>query len=169
MRGITKLIALVASLSVLAPAQDKDEAEPANAPKEPTAEEISARESGIATAWKNALGSAHQIAASQGYRRRDTRWSAALPDDGFTIIPLQLYAGNDYYVAIGTDSDSDTIAVAAFDPDKMLIKTTPDRGKGKGKLILHLSPQHSGPHYVRLRLNEKPLKPVHCALTYVYK
>ena len=56
MRGITKLIALVASLSVLAPAQDKDEAEPANAPKEPTAEEISARESGIATAWKNALG-----------------------------------------------------------------------------------------------------------------
>ena len=125
MKGITKLIALAASLSVLAPAQDKEEAESADAPKEATAEEISVRESGIGTAWKNALGSAHQIAASQGYRRRDTRWSAALPDDGFTIIPLQLYAGNDYYIAIGTDSDSDTIAVAAFDPDRMLDQDHP--------------------------------------------
>jgi hypothetical protein len=171
MRTAIKIVTFAGCLSLLAPAQEKEkkkrEPEFAKVPEPPSAEARAAREAGIGIAWKNALGCAHQIAASQGYRRRDTRWAAALPDEGFTIIPLQLYAGNDYYVAIGTDTDSNAIAATAFDPERMLIKTAPDRGSGK--LVLHITPERSGPHYLRLHLKEKPARATHCALTYIYK
>jgi hypothetical protein len=162
-------ILTIASLSLLASAQEKGEEEPdfAKVPEPPTAESLAARAAGINTAWTKALSAAHQIAASQGYRRRDTRWTAELPGEGFTIVRLQLYAGNDYYIILGTDSVSDNIAAAAFDPDRMLIKTGPDRGQGK--LVLHITPKKSGVHYLRLHQKSPSKKPTHCALTYIYR
>jgi len=168
MKTATHILALAASLSLLATAQDRAEPRAADAaPAQLSPEAAAAREAGIADAWKNALSVAHQISASQGYRRRDTYWAGRLPDEGFTIIPLQLYADNDYYIAIGTDADSQAISAAAFTPERRLIKTAPDRGEGK--LVIHITPEHSGPHYLRLHLKAKPARPVHCAVTYVYK
>ena len=165
--GFKHFIIASACLTWLAGAQEKAEPESSKAPKPPTAEDLAARQIGIRTSWKNALNVAHQIAASQGYRRRDTHWKAALPSEGFTVVPLQLYAGNEYYIILGTDGDTNQISASAFDPERMLVKTAPDRGEGK--LLLRLKPERSGTHYLRIHHKEKPTKPVHAALTYLYK
>ena len=167
MRSTIKIFATCACLTLLAPAQEEGEPDFSKVPAAPTAEAIAAGEAGIRTAWKNSLTAAHQIAASQGYRRRDTRWVQALPDKGFTIVPLQLYAGNDYYITLGIDEGGENVAATAFDPERMLIRSAPDYADGK--LVLRITPKKSGPHYVRLHQKAAPKKPIHCALTYIYK
>ncbi|MGI9241828.1 MAG: hypothetical protein ACR2RV_13580 [Verrucomicrobiales bacterium] len=167
MRIPHSIVALALSCSLLATAQDQGEPKTTEATPPLTPEATANREAGIATAKKNALEVAHQIGASRSYRQRDSYWTGALPGEGFVIIPLQLYADNDYYITVGTDTDSQSVSIAAFTPDRMLIKTAPNRGEGK--LILHIKPEQSGPHYLRLHLNEKTARPAHCAVTYVYR
>lgn len=167
MRITHPIVALALSCSLLATAQDQGEVKKKDAPAVLAPEAAAKREAGIATAKKNALEVAHQIGASRSYRQRDSYWTGALPEGGFVIIPLQLYADNDYYVTVGTDADSQSISIAAFTPERMLIKTAPDRGEGK--LVLHIKPEQSGPHYLRLHVNEKIARPAHCAVTYVYR
>lgn len=168
MRTASNLLAAAACLTILASAQEKD-ADPdfAKVPEPLSAGAITARKAGIQTAWVHALNAAHQIAASQGYRQRDTHWAAALPDKGFTIIPLQLFAGNDYYIVIGTDTSAEAIGASAFGPDRRLVKTAPERGGSQ--LVLHIAPEVSGRHYLRLRHRQAQENPVHCAVTYIYR
>ncbi|MFT4549566.1 MAG: hypothetical protein ACI8XO_001844 [Verrucomicrobiales bacterium] len=160
-----------ATLVLLATAQEGNQTPPdpdfSKVPEKPSAESLAAREAGIRTAWTNALNVAHQIAASQGYRSRDSRWTGELATEGFTIIPLQLYAGNDYFIVLGSDCEEDTISAAAFDPEQRLIKTPPD--SAPGKLVFHLTPKKSGAHYLRLQQKAKRAQPTRCALTYVYR
>ncbi len=163
------VIAAVATLGLLAPAQEKRDREPefAKVPVELSPEAVAARRNGIRAAWVQAINAAHQIAASQGYRRRDAYWGEAIPSEGFVIVPLQLYAGNDYYLVLGSDGPIDNVSASAFDPERRLIKSAPDRGDGK--LILHIKPERSGKHYLRLHQKDASERPLHCALTYVYR
>ncbi len=165
------ILVTTVALAIFAIAQEKA---PENAdrdfekvPEAPSPEQIAAREAGILTASTNALSVAHQIAASQGYRRRDAVWTGQLPAEGFTIIPLQLYAGNDYYVVLGSDTADGTVSAAAFDPERMLIKTAPD--SAPGKMVFHITPKISGPHYFRIHHGKAEHKPTHCAMTYIYR
>ena len=169
MRMTLNILSVATCLALPGAAQEEEEAEPdyAKVPEPPSAETIAARKAGIQTAWKSALDTAHQIAASQGYRWRATRWATELPGEGFKIIPLQLFAGNDYYIVLGTDASAENISAAMFDPDRTLVKTAPDR-KGD-RLVLHVTPKSSGRHYLRLHHKKPPQKPVHCAVTYVYR
>ena len=142
-----------------------DQAPPA--PKPPSAEALAAQERALRIAWEEARRTAHQIAASHAYRQRDAHWGAELPKEGFKIIPLQLYAGNDYFLIIGSDSATQNISASAFGPDRRLIKSAPDRSGGK--LVLRIRPEKSGKHYLRLHQSKPSQTPVHCALTYVYR
>ena len=163
------VIAAVTTLSLLAPAQEKSGAEPefAKVPAKPSPQAIAARNNGIRVAWEQAINAAHQLAASQGYRRRDAHWGDALRSEGFTIVPLQLFAGNDYYLVLGTDSGVKNVSVSAFDPGRRLIKSAPDRGENE--LVLRIRPEKSGKHYLRLHQTKPSEKPIHCALTYIYR
>jgi hypothetical protein len=169
MRTTLKILTVICCLALPVAAQEEEGAEPdyAKAPEPPSAEAIAARKVGIETAWDHALDTAHQIAASQGYRWRATGWAARLPDEGFSIIPLQLFAGNDYYIVLGTDASAEDISAALFDPDRTLVKAAPDRGGER--LVLHVSPKTTGRHYLRLHHKKPPPKPVHCAVTYLYR
>ena len=163
-----KIVIAIACLSLLAAAQEKtDEPDYAKAPAPLSSEAVAAREAGLKTALNHALNAAQQLSASQGFRQRDARWVAPLADEGFTIVPLQFFASNEYYLIVGTDADSDEIAAAAFDPDRLLVKTSPARGNGK--LIFHITPKKSGRHYLRLHRKNPTAKPSHCAVTYVYR
>ena len=148
-------------------APEKPDPDFAKVPGEPTAAENTAREASTATAWHNALNAAHQIAASRGYRQRNSHTTGSIPGEGFTIIPLQLYAGNDYYICLGTDAPIEEISAAAFDPDQRLVKSAPSRANGK--LVLRIRPKKTGPHYLRLHHTDPREAKSYYALTYIYK
>jgi len=161
-------LAAILTLPILGIAQDGARETRAAKKPAPTKEETAARKAGIITARHHAINASHQIAASQGYRQRDTMWTGSLPAEGFVIVPLQLYAGNTYYIVLGSDSpDADAIAASAFDPDRKLIKVAPDRTPGK--LVLKVTPKKSGRHYFRIHQNGEKKTPIHCALTYIFK
>lgn len=161
-------LAAIALVAGLPRALDRrDRALPPDAPPTAAAPLPSAAGSGQQAAWQNALNLAYQIAASQGFRQRATRWEDILPDEGFRIIPLTLLAGNQYFVILGSDAPAGSISVAAFDPDRMLIPAPPD--EGDGRIVLKLTPQKSGEHYLRIHKRDDAAPPIHCALTYVYR
>ncbi len=112
------------------------------------------------------LDLAHAIATAGNYKRRNNYWEGAIRGDDIIILPLQFFAGNDYYIALGTDGPTDAIAVTAFDTAGKVMPLVPD--ERDGRLMLNVKPKKSGAHFLRLRLR-KGSTFAYGVLTYLYR
>lgn len=107
------------------------------------------------------------VSAAGNYKRRDTYWEGVLDADDTVIIPLQLFKGNDYMIAIGLGSKENVVAVTAFNCAGKVMPLIPD--EQEGRLLLPVSPNQSGAHFLRLRLRNGVTTPVYAVMTYLYR
>ena len=120
-----------------------------------------------AKAVRLARSLAHELAAAGGYGQRAALWECQLERDAVAVVPVQLYAGNTYQLAVGFDEPSAVVGLAVFDSRGMLVPGGVQRGQGK--LVFQVKPTRSGVFNVRLRLADDAATNAAAALTYVYK
>ena len=83
------------------------------------------------------------------------------------MIPVQLYAGNEYQFIVGFDVADGGLGLAVFDARGRVIASEVHRGAGK--MVMKIKPRASGVHRIRIRALDGEAPPVATALTYIYK
>jgi hypothetical protein len=114
-----------------------------------------------------ARGLAHELAAAGSYSQRAALWEAELAGADPAVIPVQLYAGNEYQIIVGFDVLDGRLGLAVFDARGRVIASEVHRGKGK--MVMKIKPEASGVHRIRIRALDSEAPPVAAALTYIYK
>jgi hypothetical protein len=130
-----------------------------------------ATDKGIATA----LATAEQFAApfeKEGFTRREDYWGGIL-DARDKAITQQLFRGNEYWFAAGTDVLEAEIDAHVYDSSGNLIETA--HQEGPRAAAVRVKPQNSGAYYIVVsgrtaaELRLPPGQAVHWALTYGYR
>ena len=120
-----------------------------------------------AKAVRQARSLAHELAAAGSYGQRAALWECQLDGDAVAVVPVQLYAGNTYQLAVGFDEPSAVIGLSVFDSRGKLVPGGVQRGQGR--MVFQVKPTRSGVFSVRLRLADDAVSNAAAALTYVYK
>ena len=103
--------------------------------------------------------------SNDGFKIRDGHWSGTLkPKDKATLMTVNLYAGNQYFFAMGTQADA-RVALAVYDESGKKVST--ETWTDGNKFATSVAPATSGPYYVSLRLPEGD--PATFCLLYCYK
>ncbi len=118
-------------------------------------------------AWRRARSLAHQLAAAGGYSQRAALWEGEVAGDGPAVVPVQLYAGNEYQFVVGFDAPGAGLGLAVFDARGRVLPGEVHRAAGK--MVTKVRPAASGVHRVRVRLLDGAAAPAAAAMTYVYK
>jgi len=125
------------------------------------------KEADGAKAVRQARTLAHELAAAGSYGQRAALWECRLEGDTVAVVPVQLYAGNTYQLAVGFDAPSAVVGLSVFDARGKLVPGVVQRGEGR--MVFEVKPAKSGVFSVRLRLADEKVRSAVAALTYVYK
>ncbi len=116
----------------------------------------------------NARISALDIAgafSNDGFKIRDGHWAGPLKaKDKAQLMTVNLYAGNQYYFALGTEKDAH-IVLSVYDETGKKVST--DTWADGNKFATSVAPAASGPHYISVRLADG--EPATFCLLYTYK
>jgi hypothetical protein len=102
-------------------------------------------------ARKNALDVAGAF-TNDGFKLRDGHWCGTLKGQDHALIAVNLYAGNQYWFAVGTTDPAKKIAVNVYDETGRLLTT--DHYDGGDRAAAGFSPTDSGQYYVSVDLVE---------------
>jgi hypothetical protein len=102
-------------------------------------------------ARKNALDVAGAF-TNDGFKLRDGHWCGTLKMQDHALIAVNLYAGNQYWFAVGTTDPAKKIAVNVYDETGKLLTT--DHYTGGDRAAAGFSPTDSGQYFVSVDLVE---------------
>jgi hypothetical protein len=102
-------------------------------------------------ARKNALDVAGAF-TNDGFKLRDGHWCGMLKRQDHAVIAVNLYAGNQYWFAVGTTDPARKIAVNVYDETGKLLTT--DHYDGGDRAAAGFSPTDSGQYFVSVDLVE---------------
>jgi len=102
-------------------------------------------------ARKNALDVAGAF-TNDGFKLRDGHWCGTLKPQDHALIAVNLYAGNQYWFAVGTTDPARKIAVNVYDETGKLLTT--DHYDGGDRAAAGFSPTDSGQYFVSVDLVE---------------
>ncbi len=103
--------------------------------------------------------------SNDGFKIRDGHWAGTLkPKEKAIFMTVNLYAGNQYFFAMGTQTDA-RVALAVYDESGKKVST--ETWMDGNKFATSVAPSASGPYYVSLRLPEGD--PATFCLLYCYK
>lgn len=108
-----------------------------------------------------------ELAPAGNYSRRAAIWEAELDGAEPAVIPVQLFAGNEYRFIIGFDSPGGDLGLAVFDARGRVIASEVERAEGR--MVMVIKPAGSGVHRIRVRVLDSGAGAVAAALTYIYK
>jgi len=108
-----------------------------------TDEEVNAR--------KNALDVAGAF-TNDGFKLRDGHWCGILKAQDHALIAVNLYAGNQYWFAVGATDPAKKIAVNLYEETGKLLKT--EHYQGGDRAAAGFSPTDSGQYFVSIDLVE---------------
>ena len=115
-------------------------------------------------ARKNALDLAGAF-TNEGFKLRDGHWCGTVNPQDHALIAVNLYAGNQYWFAVGAAESATKIAVNVYDEGGRLVKTEHyDAGE---RAAAGFSPTDSGQYFVAVDLLEGA--PSSFCLIYYYK
>ena len=102
-------------------------------------------------ARKNALDVAGAF-TNDGFKLRDGHWCGTLKEQDHALIAVNLYAGNQYWFAVGAADPARKIAVNIYDETGRLLKT--EHYNGGDRAAAGFSPNDSGQYFVSVDLVE---------------
>ena len=102
-------------------------------------------------ARKNALDVAGAF-TNDGFKLRDGHWCGSLKAQDHALIAVNLYAGNQYWFAVGTADPAKKIAVNIYDETGRLLTT--EHYEGGDRAAAGFSPNDSGQYFVSVNLVE---------------
>jgi hypothetical protein len=102
-------------------------------------------------ARKNALDVAGAF-TNDGFKLRDWHWCGTLKEQDHALIAVNLYAGNQYWFAVGAADPAKKIAVNVYDETGKLLKT--EHYQGGDRAAAGFSPTDSGQYFVSVDLVE---------------
>ena len=102
-------------------------------------------------ARKNALDVAGSF-TNDGFKLRDGHWCGTLKPQDHALIAVNLYAGNQYWFAVGAADPAKKIAVNVYDETGKLLTT--DHYDGGDRAAAGFSPTDSGQYFVSVDLME---------------
>ena len=102
-------------------------------------------------ARKNALDVAGAF-TNDGFKLRDGHWCGSLKVQEHALIAVNLYAGNQYWFAVGATDPAKKIAVNLYDETGKLLKT--EHYQGGDRAAAGFSPTDSGQYFVSVDLVE---------------
>jgi hypothetical protein len=102
-------------------------------------------------ARKNALDVAGAF-TNDGFKLRDGHWCGTLKAQDHALIAVNLYAGNQYWFAVGATDQAKKIAVNVYDETGKLLKT--EHYQGGDRAAAGFSPTDSGQYFVSVDLVE---------------
>src|ERR1700720_3259731 len=113
---------------------------------------IAARESDTEVAARKAALDLAGAFSNEGFKMRDGHWSGTIKPKEHALIAVNLYAGNQYWFAVGTTDPAKKIAVNVYDETGRLLTT--DHYEGGDRAAAGFSPTDSGQYYVSVDLVE---------------
>ena len=102
-------------------------------------------------ARKNALDVAGAF-TNDGFKLRDGHWCGSLKAQDHALIAVNLYAGNQYWFAVGAADPAKKIAVNIYDETGRLLTT--EHYEGGDRAAAGFSPNDSGQYFVSVDLVE---------------
>jgi hypothetical protein len=102
-------------------------------------------------ARKNALDVAGAF-TNDGFKLRDGHWCGTLKAQDHALIAVNLYAGNQYWFAVGAADPAKKIAVNGYDETGKLLRT--EHYEGGDRAAAGFSPNDSGQYFVSVDLVE---------------
>ena len=102
-------------------------------------------------ARKNALDVAGAF-TNDGFKLRDGHWCGMLKPQDHALIAVNLYAGNQYWFAVGAADPAKKVAVNVYDENGKLLTT--DHYDGGDRAAAGFSPTDSGQYFVSVDLVE---------------
>jgi len=102
-------------------------------------------------ARKNALDVAGAF-TNDGFKLRDGHWCGTLKGQDHALIAVNLYAGNQYWFAVGAADPAKKIAVNIYDETGRLLTT--EHYEGGDRAAAGFSPNDSGQYFVSVDLVE---------------
>jgi len=100
---------------------------------------------------KNALDVAGAF-TNDGFKLRDGHWCGTLKAQDHALIAVNLYAGNQYWFAVGAADPAKKIAVNIYDETGRLLTT--EHYEGGDRAAAGFSPNDSGQYFVSVDLVE---------------
>ncbi|HEY4758271.1 MAG TPA: hypothetical protein VIH43_06910 [Chthoniobacterales bacterium] len=103
----------------------------------------------------NARKNAFDVAGAftnDGFKLRDGHWCGTLKPQDHALIAVNLYAGNQYWFAVGTTNPAKKIAVNVYDENGKLVRT--EHYDGGDRAAAGFSPSDSGQYFVSVDLVE---------------
>ena len=100
-------------------------------------------------ARKNALDVAGAF-TNDGFKLRDGHWCGTLKAQDHALIAVNLYAGNQYWFAVGAADPAKKIAVNVYDETGRLLTT--EHYEGGDRAAAGFSPSDSGQYFVSVDL-----------------
>ena len=104
--------------------------------------------------------------SNDGYKIRDGHWAGILQLKKPQVITVNLYAGNQYYFALGATDKAKKVAVAVFDENGKRVAGEQFHQESL-RAAAGVSPEASGPYYVSVQVLEG--EPSDFCLLYSYK
>ena len=102
---------------------------------------------------------------NEGFKIRDGHWSGTLKPKEHALIAVNLYAGNQYWFAVGAVEPAKKVEVAVYDESGKQV-TTENYSEGE-RAAAGFSPTSSGQYYISVGLLEG--KESSFCLVYSYK
>jgi hypothetical protein len=115
-------------------------------------------------ARKNALDVAGAF-TNDGFKLRDGHWCGIVNRQDHALIAVNLFAGNQYWFAVGTADNGKKIAVNVYDEGGKLVPT--EHYQGAERAAAGFSPSESGQYFVAVDLEQGD--PTDFCLIYSYK
>ena len=115
-------------------------------------------------ARKNALDVAGAF-TNDGFKLRDGHWCGTIKPQDHALVAVNLFAGNQYWFAVGTTDPAKKIAVNVYDENGKLVTT--DHYDGGDRAAAGFSPNDSGQYFVSVDLVDGG--PSSFCLIYSYK
>jgi hypothetical protein len=103
--------------------------------------------------------------SNDGYKLRDGNWGGIIHPKEELIIQVNLYAGNQYWFSLGATDKAKKLDVSIYDEAGKQLEVDPYQEGPKA--AAGLSPEASGPYYIRIR--ELEGEPANFCLIYSYK
>jgi hypothetical protein len=115
-------------------------------------------------ARKNALDVAGAF-TNDGFKLRDGHWCGTVKPQDHALIAVNLFAGNQYWFAVGTPDAGKKIAVNVYDEGGKLVPA--EHYQAGDRAAAGFSPVDSGQYFVAVDLEEGA--PTNFCLIYSYK
>lgn len=115
-------------------------------------------------ARKNALDVAGAF-TNEGFKLRDGHWCGTVKPQDHSLIAVNLFAGNQYWFAVGTADTGRNIAVNLYDEAGKLVTT--EHYQAGDRAAAGFTPTDSGQYFVAVDLAEGD--PTNFCLIYSYK